>query len=99
MVTKTVYIDQDHSLIDHNLQVYEQAQQFNTSALQEHEIKLRLNRFLFTKDDWDKSCRSLSGGEKMRLILCYLTTKTQSPDIIMKVLLLQYRTMKLFWNT
>ncbi|WP_262486533.1 ATP-binding cassette domain-containing protein [Flectobacillus major] len=79
---KTVYIDQEYSLIDNQLNVYEQAQQFNISALQEYEIKVRLNRFLFTKDDWDKSCSALSGGEKMRLILCCLTIKSQSPDII-----------------
>jgi ATPase subunit of ABC transporter with duplicated ATPase domains len=79
---KAVYIDQDYSLIDNQLKVYEQAQQFNVSALQEHEIKIRLNRFLFTKDDWDKSCSALSGGEKMRLILCCLTINNQSPDII-----------------
>jgi len=79
---KVVYIDQDYSLIDNHLSVYEQAQQFNVSALQEHEIKTRLNRFLFTKDDWDKSCSALSGGEKMRLILCCLTIRNQSPDII-----------------
>ncbi len=79
---KAVYIDQDYLLIDNQLKVYEQAQQFNVSALQEHEIKIRLNRFLFTKDDWDKSCSALSGGEKMRLILCCLTINNQSPDII-----------------
>lgn len=79
---QTVYIDQDYSLIDNRFKVYEQAQQFNVSALQEHEIKIRLNRFLFTKDDWEKSCSALSGGEKMRLILCCLTINNQSPDII-----------------
>jgi ATPase subunit of ABC transporter with duplicated ATPase domains len=79
---KSVYIDQDYSLLDNKLKVYEQAQQFNTSALQEHEIKIRLNRFLFTKEDWDKSCSALSGGEKMRLMLCCLTINSQSPDII-----------------
>jgi ATPase subunit of ABC transporter with duplicated ATPase domains len=79
---KVIYIDQDYSLIDNHLSVYEQAQQFNVSALQEHELKIRLNRFLFTKDDWDKSCSALSGGEKMRLILCCLTIRNQSPDII-----------------
>jgi ATPase subunit of ABC transporter with duplicated ATPase domains len=79
---KSVYIDQDYSLIDNQLKVYEQAQQFNSAALQEHEIKIRLNRFLFTKDDWDKPCSALSGGEKMRLILCCLTINHQSPDII-----------------
>ncbi|MGN6402399.1 MAG: ribosomal protection-like ABC-F family protein [Flavisolibacter sp.] len=79
---KVVYIDQDYSLIDNHRSVYEQAEQFKVSALQEHEIKTRLNRFLFTKNDWDKSCSALSGGEKMRLILCCLTIHNQSPDII-----------------
>jgi len=79
---KSVYIDQDYSLLDNTLKVYEQAQQFNTSALQEHEVKIRLNRFLFTKEDWDKSCIALSGGERMRLLLCCLTINNQSPDII-----------------
>lgn len=81
-VHRAVYIDQDYSLIDNRLSVYEQAQSFNTSALQEHEIKLRLNRFLFTRDEWDKPCHALSGGERMRLMLCCLTIGNQSPDII-----------------
>lgn len=79
---KAVFIDQDYSSLDNNLKVYEQAQQFNTSALQEHEIKTRLNRFLFTKDDWDKYCSDLSGGERMRLLLCCLLIHSKSPDII-----------------
>lgn len=79
---RSIYIDQDYTPINNQLKVYEQAQHFNTSALQEHEIKIRLNRFLFTKDDWDKSCGSLSGGEKMRLLLCYLTISNQSTDFI-----------------
>lgn len=79
---KAVYIDQDYSLLNSTLKVYEQAQQFNISALQEHEIKTRLNRFLFTKNDWGKSCSELSGGERMRLLLCCLTINSKSPDII-----------------
>jgi ATPase subunit of ABC transporter with duplicated ATPase domains len=79
---KTVYIDQDYSLIDNQLNVYEQAQAFNSFALQEHEIKIRLSRFLFTKEYWDKRCTTLSGGEKMRLMLCCLTIGTYAPDII-----------------
>jgi len=79
---KTVYIDQDYSLIDDTLTIYEQAQQFNATGLEEHEIKIRLSRFLFSKEDWDKPCSALSGGEKMRLILCCLTISNQSPDII-----------------
>ena len=37
---------------------------------------------MFTKDDWDKSCSALSGGERMRLLLCCLTINSKSPDII-----------------
>lgn len=77
-----VYLDQDYSLINHELSVYQQAQRFNSGILQEHEIKVRLNRFLFTHDYWDKPCRSLSGGEKMRLMLCALTIGNQAPDLI-----------------
>jgi ATPase subunit of ABC transporter with duplicated ATPase domains len=79
---KYVYIDQDYSLIDNKLSVYEQARQYNKTGLQEHEIKIRLTRFLFSKEDWDKPCSALSGGERMRLILCCLTIANQAPDII-----------------
>jgi ATPase subunit of ABC transporter with duplicated ATPase domains len=79
---KAIYIDQDYSLINNRLKVYEQAQLFNTGALQEHEIKIRLNRFLFTRAYWDKPCQALSGGEKMRLMLCCLTISNQAPDMI-----------------
>lgn len=77
-----IYIDQDYSLIDNTLSVYEQAQRFNSSALLEHDIKIRLNRFLFGPEDWDKVCINLSGGEKMRLMLCCLTMANHAPDII-----------------
>ncbi|UTN02964.1 ATP-binding cassette domain-containing protein [Flavobacterium bizetiae] len=79
---KSVYIDQDYSLIDNELKVYDQAQRFNSSGLEEHDIKMRLNRFLFHKEYWDKPCSALSGGEKMRLMLCCLTINNESPDII-----------------
>lgn len=79
---KAIYIDQDYSLIDNKLSVYEQAKQADPGALQEHEIKIRLNRFLFTKAWWGKPCKTLSGGEKMRLVLCCLMISNQAPDII-----------------
>ena len=81
-INNSVYIDQDYSLIDNKLNIYEQAQQFNTTAFQEHEIKIRLSRFLFFKEVWDKPCSALSGGERMRLMLCCLTISYHAPDII-----------------
>lgn len=77
-----IFIDQDYSLLNNKLNVYEQVQQFNTFALQEHEVKIRLNRFLFTKENWDKPCFALSGGERMRLLLCCLTINSKSPELI-----------------
>ncbi|MGN6419231.1 MAG: ribosomal protection-like ABC-F family protein [Pseudobacter sp.] len=79
---RTMYIDQDYSLINDTLSVFEQAVQFNNAGLQEHEIGIRLNRFLFTQVFWNKPCASLSGGEKMRLMLCCLSISRQSPDLI-----------------
>ncbi|MNQ24175.1 putative ABC transporter ATP-binding protein [compost metagenome] len=79
---KIVYIDQDYSLIENQLTLYEQAQKFNISGLQEHDIRMRLNRFLFSQNDLDKPCSALSGGEKMRLMLCCLTINNHAPDII-----------------
>lgn len=81
-IAKAVYIDQDYSLIDNELTIYEQTQKFNASGLQEHDIKMRLNRFLFGREAWDKKCGALSGGERMRLMLCCLTIDSRSPDII-----------------
>lgn len=79
---RSVFVDQDYSLLDNGQTVFEQAQEANTGSLQEHEVKIRLTRFLFTKEDWEKPCRVLSGGERMRLLLCCLTLGTQAPDII-----------------
>lgn len=79
---KTVCINQDYTSINNDLKIYEQVQLFNISALQEHEIKMRLSRFLFAKEDWGKACSSLSGGERMRLMLCCLNISNQAPDII-----------------
>ncbi|UIR57538.1 ATP-binding cassette domain-containing protein [Sphingobacterium sp. SRCM116780] len=79
---KAVYIDQDYSMVNNALSIYDQVQEFNDTGLQEHEIKIRLNRFLFSKDTWDKPCSILSGGEKMRLCLCCLTIHQRTPDII-----------------
>ncbi len=79
---QSFYIDQDYSLINSNLTVYEQAQKFNTHFLEDHEIKTRLTHFLFFKDKWDVLCENLSGGEKIKLLLCGLTITQNAPDLI-----------------
>jgi len=79
---KTVYIDQEYSLIENELSAEEQSQKFNLRNLEEHEVKTILARFLFFKNDWDKKCEFLSGGEKLKLLLCCLSIQNLSPDMI-----------------
>lgn len=79
---QTIYVDQEYSLIDGSSTVYEFAQQFNDNVLQESEVKTLLSRFLFGKETWDKKCDVLSGGERLRILLCGLSISNKAPDMI-----------------
>ncbi|MDR2921074.1 MAG: ATP-binding cassette domain-containing protein [Tannerella sp.] len=79
---KYIYIDQEYSIIQSERTLLEQIDTFNTANLKDHELKILLNRFLFPYAVWDKKCKSLSGGEKMRLLLCCLLAGNQAPDMI-----------------
>lgn len=81
-VNQPVYIDQDYTLIDENLTVYQQAQHYNQIGLEEHAVRTRLHQCLFDREAWDKPCSALSGGERMRLALCCLTLEREAPDLI-----------------
>jgi ATPase subunit of ABC transporter with duplicated ATPase domains len=78
-----VYIDQEYALIENALTVVEQIEKYNLSHLQGHELRTLLNRFLFPHTVWDKKCAYLSGGEKMRLLLCCLLVGEDTPDMIL----------------
>lgn len=81
-VLQPVYIDQDYTLIDEHLTVYEQAQSYNGLGMEEHEVRTRLHQCLFDQEDWDKPCSALSGGERLRLALCCLTLQQHAPDLL-----------------
>ena len=76
-----IYLNQEYSIICNQLTVLQQAESFNVRALPEHEIKIILNRFLFPVASWDKPCKQLSGGEKMRLAFCCLMISNNTPDL------------------
>ena len=78
---KYVYFDQEYSMLRDNLTVYGQVEHYNVNNLPEHELKMRLNRFLFPTEVWDKPCEQLSGGERMRLIFCCLMISNNTPDV------------------
>lgn len=76
-----VYLNQEYSIIKDEQNILEQAETFNHRNLPEHEVKTILNRYLFPASVWDKPCRKLSGGEKMRLAFCCLMISNNTPDI------------------
>lgn len=76
------YLDQEYSLIQNGLTVIEQVQQFNTRLLPEHDLKMLLHYHQFTRDEWDRPCADLSGGEKMKLALCCLIIDRHTPGLL-----------------
>lgn len=77
-----LYLDQNYSLINENLTVFEQVHHFDALNLPECELKTLLHRFLFPAETWDKKCAVLSGGEKMKLLLCCLQVSNNMPDLL-----------------
>ena len=76
-----LYLDQEYSCIDNDKTVYGLLESCN-SKKPEHELKMLLDRFMFTAQTWDKKCACLSGGERMKLALCRLLIAEKAPDII-----------------
>lgn len=79
----SVYLDQEYSLICNERSILQQAEAFNHRHLPEHEVKTILNRYLFSRDVWNKPCSKLSGGEKMRLSFCCLMIADNTPDLFL----------------
>ena len=81
-VERAVYIDQHYSLLNDAHTVLEEAQRFNRRALEAHELRIRLDWFLFGAAAIDKPVAGLSGGERMRLALACLTIADAAPDLL-----------------
>lgn len=77
-----VYLDQECGALDASLSVRAMAERCNGQHLSDHEIGIRLDRALFPHGTWDKPCRTLSGGERMRLRLCCMMLSDSMPDLM-----------------
>lgn len=77
-----VYIDQEYSVIRNDLTVFEQARQFNNQGLEGHAIKMLLHHHQLPREYWDRPCGTLSGGEKVKLLLCCLKISNNAPDLL-----------------
>ncbi len=78
----SISIDQEYALIENHLTVFEQMLKFNTGLLAEHELKMLLHQHQFSQDKWNKPCAELSGGERMKLLLCGLAAGKEAPDLL-----------------
>jgi ATPase subunit of ABC transporter with duplicated ATPase domains len=56
---------------------------YSKGLLPEHEIRIRLARFLFYGDDVYKKINVLSGGEKMRAGMACLFAANNSPELLL----------------
>ncbi|MFB6454767.1 ABC-F family ATP-binding cassette domain-containing protein [Chitinophaga sp. Hz27] len=76
------YLDQNYSMIDPMLNIYEQVQAYNKRGLDEQELRELLVYAQFNPDTFDKKSAGLSGGERMKLSLSCLLVSNVSPDIL-----------------
>ncbi|MEJ2615633.1 MAG: ATP-binding cassette domain-containing protein [Ignavibacteriaceae bacterium] len=79
---KIVSLDQDISILDEELSILENINNASGRKLPEHELRIRLGRFLFYKDEVFKIAGVLSGGERMRAGLACLLSSFDTPDLI-----------------
>ena len=79
---KYLYLDQDYTMINRSLSVYEQISSYNSRNLEEHQLRSLLIYSQFPKEFWDRKSEQLSGGEKMKLSLCCLVVTNYTPDML-----------------
>ncbi|MFO7447826.1 MAG: ABC-F family ATP-binding cassette domain-containing protein [Ignavibacteriaceae bacterium] len=75
-------LDQQVSVLKDNLTLLENLKLYAPNT-PEHELRIKLGRFLFYKDEVNKKSGVLSGGEKMRAGMACLLAADQSPELIM----------------
>jgi ATPase subunit of ABC transporter with duplicated ATPase domains len=81
-VNKIGTLDQQVSVLADKLTLLENLK-IHAPNLPEHELRIRLGRFLFYKEEINKKAEVLSGGERMRAGLACLLAAEQSPELIL----------------
>lgn len=81
-VNKIGTLDQQVSVLDDKLTLLENLK-IHAPNLPEHELRIRLARFLFYKNVVNKKAEVLSGGERMRAGLACLLAAEKSPELIL----------------
>jgi ATPase subunit of ABC transporter with duplicated ATPase domains len=79
---KVGLIDQQLQFLCNDLTLLENLRLFAPSSMAEHELRIRLGRFLFYHDSVFKKVSYLSGGERMRLALACLLAADNAPQLL-----------------
>jgi ATPase subunit of ABC transporter with duplicated ATPase domains len=80
---KVMLLDQEVSLLQDSDSVYENIRRHADGGIPEHELRIRLARFIFFKDDVFTPAGVLSGGERMRLGLACALAAEQAPELLL----------------
>ena len=78
---KAALLNQNFLHLDENLTLFETIRNSCPPTISEHEIRIRLGRFLFYGDEAFKKVKHLSGGEKVRISLLKLLMEDH-PEIL-----------------
>lgn len=77
---KTIYIDQQCSMLDEQKTILENVCQFATAD--KETVRNKLAQFLFMKDSVFQTVASLSGGERMRVALACAFLSHEKPELL-----------------
>jgi ATPase subunit of ABC transporter with duplicated ATPase domains len=77
------FLDQHVSMLNDELSLLDNFKQCCNSAVPEHELRIRLGRFLFYKDEVMKKAGVLSGGERIRAGLALMLAVNKIPELIL----------------
>lgn len=76
-------LDQEVSMLNDQLNVLQNLVFHSGAKIPEHELRIRLARFLFFNDDVYKKAGVLSGGERMRAGMACMFAANNSPDLLL----------------
>lgn len=79
----TVYLDQQYQLLNPQLTVEEQLLSIPERTLSLHELRNMLFQYAVPPESWNKPIALLSGGERLKVALCYLLVAHPSIDLLL----------------
>ena len=80
---RTLLLDQEYSALSGGGTVGEFVLRCDTAHRPEGELRAWLDHYCFAQEQWTQACGTLSGGEKLKLLLFGETLGASAPDLIL----------------